>query len=235
MDVRTGLILLVLFSVVRFGLVLQANVTRSYAFVSIVFVVMALTPLLLLTRDGRRRIGITRPARPSGLVAALMVGALCCGLLIASAGWLFGAGDDNAFVYIAGTYTGLPPAMDDQTRLILFLVAAAIGMSFGPIGEELFYRGLVHESFVGRLGEGRAATMDAGAFALVHLAHFGLVWRATGWTLLPGPAAWWVSGLFLTGLAFSWARRVTGSILGAIVAHASFNLAMTAWIVYGIL
>ncbi|HZW14678.1 MAG TPA: CPBP family intramembrane glutamic endopeptidase [Brevundimonas sp.] len=234
-DIRTGLILLGLFTVVRFGLVLEANVSRSYALVSVFFVVMAVTPLILLGRAGQRRIGMTWPARPAHLLSAVLLGALCCGVMIVGAEWLFGSGDDNAFRYIAGTYAGLPSPMDDTTRLILFLVFAAIGMTFSPIGEELFYRGLAHECFAGRLGEGRAAAIDAAAFALVHLAHFGLIWRVTGWTLLPGPALWWVGGLFITGLIFFWSRRASGSITGAIVAHAGFNLAMTGWIFYGVL
>jgi len=234
-DIRTGLVLLALFSAVRFGLVLEASVSRSYALVSVFFVIMAVTPVVLLGREGRRRIGMIWPARPAHLLSALLAGGFCCAVMILSAEGLFGAGDDNAFRYIAGTYAGLPSPMDDQTRLILFLVFAAIGMTFSPIGEELFYRGLVHESFAGRLGDGRAAVVDAAAFALVHLAHFGLVWRLTGWTLLPGPAIWWVGGLFITGLIFFWSRRASGSIMGAIVAHAGFNLAMTGWIFYGVL
>lgn len=229
------MILLGLFSAARFGLVMQANVTKSYAFVSLLFVVMALTPVILLTPGGRRRIGMVRPDRLVGLAAALLVGGFCCAVLIVSAGAPFGPGDANAFVYIAGTYAGLPSPMDDQTRLILFLVFATIGMTFSPIGEELFYRGLIHETFVRRLGDGRAAVVDASAFAVVHLAHFGLVWRAAGWTFLPAEALWWVGGLFATGLAFSWARRASGSIIGAIIAHAGFNLAMTAWIFYRVL
>lgn len=234
-DVRTGLILLALFTIVRFGLVLEANVSRSYALVSVFFIVMAVTPLVLLGREGRRRIGMTWPARPALLLSALLAGGLCCGVMIVSAEWLFGSGDDNAFRYIAGTYAGLPSPMDDQTRLILFLVFAGIGMTFSPVGEELFYRGLVHESFAARLGEGRAAMVDAAAFALVHLAHFGLIWRVAGWAFLPGPAIWWVGGLFFTALVFYWSRRASGSIVGAIVAHAGFNLAMTGWIFYGVL
>lgn len=234
-NVRTALILLGLFSAVRFGLVMQANVTKSYGLVSVFFVVMALTPLIVLTRAGRTRIGMVRPARPVWIVSALVAGALCCALMVASAAALFGAGSDNAFVYIAGTYAGLPSAMDDRTRLILFLVFAFIGMTFSPIGEELFYRGLVHDCFVGRLGQAGATLVDSAAFALVHLAHFGLVWRVTGWVFLPGPALWWFLGLFATGLAFSLARRATGSVSGAIVAHAGFNLAMTGWIFYRVL
>lgn len=234
-DIRTGLGLLALFSVLRFGLVLEANVSRSYGLVSVFFVLMALTPLLLLTREGRQHMGMTRPTRPMQLLLALLAGGLCCGLLVASAGMIFGSGDDNAFAYIAGTYAGLPSPMSDQTRLILFLVFAGIGMTFSPIGEELFYRGLLQECFAARFGPTRAGLIDAAAFALVHLAHFGFVWRVTGWAFLPGPALWWVSGLFVTGLIFYWSRHASRSIMGSIVAHAGFNLAMTGWIFYGVL
>jgi membrane protease YdiL (CAAX protease family) len=233
-DVRTGLILLALFGMTRFALVMMANVTRDYGLVSVFFLAMALTPLLLLTRSGRARIGLNWRPRLKGLGLGVLLGAGCCAAMIATAALLFGQGEDNAFVYVARTYSALPDGMSDSLRLIMFAVFALIGMTFSPIGEELFYRGLVHESFVARLGEHRAALVDAAAFAIVHLAHFGLVWRAAGWALLPLPALWWLCGLFATALAFTWARRASGSILGAVAAHAAFNLVMTAWIFYGL-
>lgn len=234
-SVATGLIWLTLVSAARFGLVMQANVTNNYGPVSVLFVVMAIAPLILLTGEGRRQIGMVRPTSLGGAAAGFFLGALACAAMVVTAGLLFGSGDSNAFVYISGTYSGVPSLMDDRTRLILFAVFALIGMTFSPIGEELFYRGLVHQTLTGRVGEGRASLLEAGAFALVHLAHFGLIWRTTGWTFLVGPAIWWVAGLFVTGLIFSWARRASGSILGAILAHAGFNLTMTAWIFYGVL
>jgi uncharacterized protein len=235
LDPRSGLLLLGLFSVARVVLVLQANATGSYALVSLLFVLMALTPPLLLGRLGRERIGLSWRLRPLGLLAGIMVGASCCAAMIVSAHVLFGLGQDNAFVYVAGSYSGLPPAMGHSERLILFGVFALIGMTLSPIGEELFYRGFVHECFAGKLGEGRSACIDAGAFALVHLAHFGLIWTAVGWTLLPLPALWWVFGMFVTALAFNWSRRASGSVVGAVAAHSAFNLTMTAWIFFGLL
>src|ERR1700755_648665 len=61
LDLRTAVALLVGFGVVRVVLVLQANVTGSYQLVSLVFVAMAVLPWVLLTRNGRRAIGLTRP------------------------------------------------------------------------------------------------------------------------------------------------------------------------------
>ena len=110
-----------------------------------------------------------------------------------------------------------------------------IGILFSPIGEELLYRGLAHESLATRLGNRGAALVDAGAFAVTHLAHFGIVYIAGAWTLLPLPALLWVVAMFLSSLVFYAFRVLTGSILGAIVAHAAFNLAMTYVIFYGVL
>ena len=232
LDVRSGWILLALFSVVRIGFVLQANVTRSYGLVSMFFVIMALTPLVLLSPPGRRRIGLNWRPRFRGLITGMMLGASCCAAMLLTAHVLFGSGDDNAFVYIAGTYTGLPSAMSDTERLIFFGVFALIGMTFSPIGEELFYRGIIHECFAVRMGEWRAGCIDAAAFALVHLAHFGLVWRGAGFEFLPLPALWWLCGMFMTALVFNWSRRASGSLIGAVAAHSSFNLLMTGWIFF---
>ena len=235
LDVRSGWILLALFSVSRVLLVMQANVTHSYTLVSVFFVIMALTPLILLSGEGRRRIGLTWRTRFAGMISAVLLGAACCVAMILSGQWLFGSGEQNAFVYIAGTYSGLPAVMSDKVRWILFGVFALIGMTLSPIGEELFYRGLVHECFAEKIGGWRAACVDAAGFAVVHLAHFGLVWGAMGWVFLPLPALWWLAGMFLTALAFNWSRRSTGSIVGAVAAHAAFNLIMTAWIFFVLL
>lgn len=49
-------------------------------------------------------------------------------------------------------------------------------MTFSPVGEEVFYRGIVHACLVPRVGATWASLLDSAAFALVHLAHFRLVW-----------------------------------------------------------
>ncbi len=46
-NLRTGILLLVLFGIVRVALVLQANVTGSYQVVSLVFLAMIAVPWLL--------------------------------------------------------------------------------------------------------------------------------------------------------------------------------------------
>jgi membrane protease YdiL (CAAX protease family) len=108
-------------------------------------------------------------------------------------------------------------------------------MVFSPIGEELFYRGIVHGSFVPKTGEHMASIIDSLAFALTHLAHFGIVYIMGNWSFLFVPSLLWVFFMFLTSRLFFLCKVKTGSILGAIASHAGFNLAMMYFILYHIL
>lgn len=231
----TGILLLVVFGVVRVVLVLQANVTGSYSVVSTVFIAMAVLPWIVLTKSGRRRIGLVRPSRWRWVLPAALVGAATAALVHLIGSLFWGAEVSNPFVYIAQSYSQVPTDLDATDRLIFFAIFAVIGMTFSPIGEELLYRGLAHESFAARLGDRAAALIDAGAFALVHLAHFGIVYVSGVWQFLPFPALFWLTAMFGASLVFYTARRFTGSLVGAIVAHAGFNLVMNAIIFYAIL
>lgn len=224
---RTGILLLVVFGVVRVALVLQANVTGSYNVVSIVFVAMALLPWILLTREGRRRIGLTRPTRWWALPVALIAGAAACVVVVGVVALFWGSTLQNPFVYIGSTYSNIPADPSPDDLVISFVIYAAIGMLVSPIGEELLYRGLAHEAIASRWGHRRAAVVDAGAFAITHLAHFGVVYVAGAWSFLPVPALVWVAAMFAVSLLFYAHRRLAGSVSGAIVAHAGFNLAMS--------
>jgi membrane protease YdiL (CAAX protease family) len=234
LNVGTGVMLLVLFGVVRMALVLQANVTGSYSVVSLVFVVMAVLPWLVLTREGRRRVGIVRPARWRWMLPAALTGITCCLATFALVVLLWGESGSNPFVYIAGTYSAVPGELSAEDRLIYFVIFAVIAMLFSPIGEELLYRGFAHQSIAARLGDRRAAVLDAGAFALVHLAHFGIVYAAGAWSFLPLPAAVWVAAMFAVSLVFYGFRVLTGSVLGSVAAHAGFNVTMTFVIFYAL-
>lgn len=234
-DVRTGILLLVVFGLVRIALVLQASVTGSYQLVSVVFVAIAVLPWIVLTREGRRKIGIVRPSRWRWMLPAAVAGVTALLAVYAAATALWGRTVENPFAYIAGTYTNVPDSPSDTDRLTYFIIYAVIGILVSPIAEELLYRGLAHESLASRLGNRGAAVVDAGAFAITHLAHFGIVYVAGAWTFLPLPALLWVVAMFLSSLFFYAFRLLTGSILGAIVAHAAFNLAMTYVIFYGVL
>jgi membrane protease YdiL (CAAX protease family) len=230
-NARTGVLLLLFFGVVRIGLVLLANVTGSYQAVSVVFLAMIVLPWVLLTSEGRQNIGLVRPSRWRWVIPAAAAGAASAVLVHVIATALWGATTSSPFVYISLSYANVPAALEDGDRLVFFIIFAVIGMLFSPIGEEILYRGLAHEALASSWGNRRAALIDAGAFAFTHLAHFGLVFVVGVWAFLPIPALFWVSAMFLASLVFYGFRKLTGSLVGAIVAHAGFNLAMN-WVIF---
>lgn len=215
-----GLLLIFLFGIPRFILVMQANRSGQTQWVSIIFTLMCFTPLIFLSKAGRREMGLKKSSRPGWLLWGFLLGSGICLLLFALNRFLQGAELSNPFVYIASATTS------GNTSTVYFIIYMAILMTFSPIGEELFYRGVVHQAFKEQLGDRKAAVIDSAAFALTHLAHFGIIYAAGGWKWLPLPSLLWISGMFLTCLVFNRVRQESGSILGAILTHAGFNFAM---------
>ncbi len=179
--------------------------------------------------------GIKAAQRPIWLLYAFLLGAAGCLIMFLVAVVLYGNAISNWFVYISTSYSNLPQEFGQQDRLIYFMIYSVISMTFSPIGEELFYRGLVHHCFSFQWGHDIASKIDSAAFSIIHLAHFGLIFHQGHWQLLPIPALIWMALLFIVCLLFSYVRVKSGSILGSILAHAGFNLAMIYFIFYHIL
>ena len=215
-----GLFLIFLFGIPRVILVMNANITGQTQWVSIIFTIMFFTPLLFLRKTGRREMGIRKSTRPLWLLWGFLLGCGMCLLLFTITKLLYGLEISNPFVYIASTTT------TGDSSMVYFLIYLFIIMTFSPIGEELFYRGVVHQAFREQLGEKRAAVIDSAAFALTHLAHFGIIYVAGAWKFLPLPALLWVTAMFFTCMVFNRVRQKSGTILGAILTHAGFNFAM---------
>ncbi len=234
-DWKFGLALALLFGVPRFWLVLSSNVTGNYSLVSIIFLLMWLAPFVLLSRSGRKSIGIKRPKRFSWLLYAFFLGVLVCAIIFVIGKAFYDTSISNWFVYIGQSYQLPAGELSATDKRIYFIIFALIGMTFSPIGEELLYRGLIHQSFASRFGETRATIFDSLAFGITHLAHFGIVYANETWQFLPLPALLWVIFMFLAGIIFFICKTKTSSILGAIVSHAGFNLAMTYFIFYHLL
>jgi len=234
-DWKFGTALILIFGIPRFILVLFANTTGNYSSVPALFLLMWIAPFILLTKKGRKAIGMRSPRNYTWLFYAFIIGALVCTAVFLIGVLLYEKSLGNWYVYIAQSYQLPAGELRPTDKRIYFIIFAIIGMTFSPIGEELLYRGLIHQSFVSRFGETRASIFDSLAFGVTHLAHFGIVYANGMWQFLPLPALLWVIFMFLTGLTFSFCKAKTGSILGAIVSHAGFNLAMTYFIFYHLL
>ena len=224
-----GLSLVLLFGITRFIVVLNTNVTGSYQYTSIIFMIMWVTPWIFLSGSGRRYSGFQKPRNWMWLLYSLAAGILFCTIMYAGATLLFGHTISNSFVYISGSQ-----AVTDKA-FIFFAIMALIGMTFSPIGEEFLYRGVIHSCFAIQEGDRKASILDSLAFAVTHLAHFGIIYHMGEWSFLPVPALLWVLCMFLVSRLFFLCRQKTGSILGAILCHAGYNLAMMYFIFYHIL
>jgi membrane protease YdiL (CAAX protease family) len=230
-----GILLILLFGIPRFIMVLQTNLDGNFSSISILFILMAISPFVFLRRDGRKSIGMLKPRSLMWLFLSFLLGILGATLLYFLGKLLFNGTISNWFVSISQTYLLQTGDITPENKLVYFIIFAIIGMTFSPIGEEILYRGIIHRSFSISLGGKKASVVDNTAFGVTHLAHFGLVYNSGSWKLMVIPAMLWVILIFITGLLFNWCRIKTGSLLGAIFCHAGFNLGMNYFIFYHII
>lgn len=228
---KFGLFLILLVCVPRFVLVLNANVIGNYSAIGMIMLISALAPFVFLTKYGRKKIGIAGPKSYGWLLLAFVGGLTFSFLLYYVGQWLYGNTVENWYTYIGKSYN-IPAEINAHDKKVLFLVMAGTGMIFSPIGEELFFRGIVHSSFEQSIGEKKASLVDSSAFALTHISHFGLVFVNNSWRFLPLPTLIWVTGMFTASILFYISRKYSGSILGAFICHSAFNLGMIYCIFY---
>ena len=150
------------------------------------------------------------------------------------AGVVFGIGLYPVVVFVVGLalvvvfrfLSGHPVQAPEQISQDLPILGTAITIAYGvvlaPIGEELFFRGVLFRAIRDRYGFAGGALGSAVAFGSIHY--------------IPGPALG--SLLLMTvmvftgvGLAFIYERR--GSIVAPIVAHMTFNVIGLA-LIYGL-
>jgi uncharacterized protein len=228
---KLGLFLVIIVCAPRFVLVLAANATGNYGSIGLVMIVSVLAPFIFLSKYGRQKAGLVQPVKYQSLLIAFALGLLASLLLHFAAQALYGSGHENWYAYIGKSYK-IPEGINAGDKNILFMVMAITGMLFSPVGEEFFFRGMVHSCFHQSWGSKAASLADGLAFSLVHLSHFGIVYFNSTWHFLPVPAALWVAGMFLISLLFIYCKKLSHSIWGAVVCHSAFNLGMIYCIFY---
>lgn len=233
-DWKFGLFLILIMCIPRIILVLHGNVIGNMQFVGITMLIMASAPFIFLSKYGRKEIGIKKPTNNHWLIIAFIIGAIFSILLYFLGETLYGNSYENWYNYIGKSYN-IPQEIDEKGRLVMFGISALIAMTFSPIGEELFFRGIVHSSFANSLGNRKASLIDSLAFAVVHISHFGLVFHNQQWIFLLLPTLIWVFSMLIISILFYVCRKRSGSILGAILCHLAFNLGMTYCIFYPII
>lgn len=194
------------------------------------FLLLAATPHLFFRPEGRRRAGLRRPRKPLWLLWGVVLGAAAAWLLYWLGVSLFGAADENWYVSVRRALpiqqmAGLPKAQ-------LFWFLAIPAMIFSPLGEEIFFRGLLQQAAEERWDRPKGIMFSAGWFGVLHLLHHGIVRIDGELRLLPLSGALWMGLIFATGVLFSLLRVKSGSLLAPILSHAAFNLTMTYIVLY---
>jgi hypothetical protein len=230
-DWKFGLFLILIVCIPRFILVLNANASGNYGSIGLMMVISAIAPFVFLNKDGQKKIGITRPEKYNWLLIAFISGLVVSILLYFTGEILYGNSYKNWYIYIGKSYN-IPAGINQNNKAILFTIMALTGMTFSPVGEELFFRGIVHSSFAKSIGDKKASVVDSLAFSLTHISHFGLVFINNHWDFLATPTLIWVSSMFLVSVLFFVFRKYSGSILGAMICHSAFNLGMIYCIFY---
>lgn len=228
---KFGLFLILIVCIPRFVLVLNANASGNYASIGLIMAISAMAPFIFLSKYGRKVIGITKPQNYKWLFIAFAIGLMASIFLHFAGQILYGNSYENWYAYIGKSYK-IPTGISQNDKRLLFAIMAFTGMTFSPIGEELFFRGIVHSSFAKSIGEKKASIVDSSAFALTHISHFGLIFINNKWDFFIIPTIIWVTSMFLVSMLFFTFRKLSGSISGAILCHSAFNLGMIFCIFY---
>lgn len=189
------------------------------------FCLMALLPWILLTADGRKQIGLKKADKNSAYLLAIACGALASAACFLLGYVIYGHSVENWYVNIGNSYKAImdTSAMSFVMLNLIFTIPAIL---FSPIGEEIFFRGMLQKTMEQKLSVVSSTIIECGFFAFVHLCHHGILKTAGGLVFMPIPATLWVIQMFLVAFMFSWLRAKSGSIFVAIVAHSVFNLTM---------
>jgi membrane protease YdiL (CAAX protease family) len=230
-DWKFGTFLLLIICVSRFILVLDANKRGNYDLIGAIMVLSGLAPVIFLNRAGLKITGVGGTREYEWIFLALFTG-IAASLVLYFLGYLlYGLSDKNWYVYIARSYK-IPSGIIGSQKMVMCIIMAIVGMTFSPIGEELFFRGIVQSSFAASLGEKRALIIDGLAFSLTHISHFGIVYLNGHFTYFTLPGLIWVVSMFLVSLVFYFFKKRCNSLLGAVFCHSGFNLGMICSIFY---
>ena len=189
------------------------------------FLVMWFLPFVFFHRNGRRAMGLRKPERLAWLVWGPLLGAAASMALFAVGVLLYGRGTDHWYIAISRQYL-LDDVMSQLPLPMVIVMFTAPAMLFSPIGEEFFFRGMVHESVRTGWSEGAATLVNGLAFAGVHLFHYAIARNAGGWHVRVIPGLVWFALMVGVSWLFTQCRRQSGSIWPAVLAHATFNLVM---------
>jgi uncharacterized protein len=193
--------------------------------------VMWLLPAIFLSAAGPQAIGLVRPCRGAGALALCAAIGVVAGLVLFSVSTsLHGSPSDNWIASVrAGMQLDRMRAVMGPAAILAMLAVPALIVT--PVGEEILFRGLIHQAFTMRWNWIAGIAVNSLAFGLVHLHVHGLTHDAAGFHLRVVSGGMFVLGGALLSAVFTLCRMRTGSLFAAMAAHAGCNTAVIAAIV----
>jgi membrane protease YdiL (CAAX protease family) len=190
------------------------------------FLAMWALPFVLLTRAGRREIGLRKPGNAvAAFFWSALAGAACALGVFALGLVLFGQSPQNWNVTVRDSFR-LQELRGSMPGPLLFATIALPAMIFSPIGEEILFRGVIQQAFTRRWNASIATAVNSFSFGLVHLLHHGISRDAAGLHLQFLSGSLMVLLMAATSYVFTLCRLRSGSLWPAMVAHSTCNLVM---------
>ncbi len=180
-------------------------------------------PWLLSTRAARQAMGFSSPDEKRWFLLGPLLAVVALGFCVGLAWGIYGNGSANWFsqhaLAMQETLRRVPAGVSIMARFWIVTLPALI---FSPLAEEFLYRGFIMTSFTQKWGSRTGMGLQALAFALVHLAHYGLN------PLQPALIGVWIPSMFVVALVFGWIVKKSGSLWIAVLSHSVFNFGMNA-------
>ena len=194
-------------------------------------ILMALTPYLLFNKSERRVVGLKKPGKSIWLLYGFLLGGAAAFVVFIIGHILFGQSHNNWFVSVSQYYV-TTPGLENYSHFQQFLIFTIPALIFSPIGEELFFRGVMQEVLAATWNYKTGMIINSALFGLLHLFHHGFSVVDGAIQFFPVSGIIWCFLIMGTGILFTFIRRKGDSIWAATVTHMAFNLCMNFIIFY---
>jgi membrane protease YdiL (CAAX protease family) len=224
---KFGFFLILISCIPRLLMFLNTGQSGTCKFISltVIMVLTAAAPFLFLKKKGRKAIGISKPVDYNGVLLACIFGLTVSILFFTLGVLLYSTSQENWYSYIMNPYA-IPNGINPGNSTFMISMMALLLMTVSTIGEELFFRGIIHSSFARSIGNNKASVIGSLVFVFTYIAHFALMLNNFQYTLAAVPCVVLGLGMFIVSILFLLFKKFSGSLLGAVICHLSFNFGM---------
>jgi membrane protease YdiL (CAAX protease family) len=189
-------------------------------------------PWIFLNAQGRRGIGLSKPRRWLPALALSGIAGGIAGLLCFALGWATPHDSSSNLLAVVQKSLQLEQM---RTAMPLGLILPAIGVPaivLTPVGEEIFFRGIMQQAFAQRFNGIAAMLVQGAAFGVVHLQLVALWHDAAGFHFRWIEGASTLAAGVLLAVLFTFCRMRSGSLFASMAAHAACNLTMIGAVIF---